>query len=251
MDWAREGHRLAISRVLALADLPSAAARSGDGWTAVRTGAASNDLNAVISEPGLVPPVALLGELRDWWDGVPASWLVESPSSRLTQALVVAGWSPERTGRWCGQSSGWFAHAPGEVSVDIVSGSGVDEWLDIADGCGWFEDERDRDVRRSLLQAASGDDRQRLWLARLDDRPVGMARGGRGDGVTEVVDVAVVESARRQGVGTALVAAVILWGGDTGVIAAPSPDGWRLFESLGFDNVPVVPDVCFYWSGVG
>ena len=34
-------------------------------------------------------------------------------------------------------------------------------------------------------------------------------------------------------------------GADT-VVAQPSPDGWRLLSSLGFVNVQVVPEVCFY-----
>jgi GNAT superfamily N-acetyltransferase len=64
--------------------------------------------------------------------------------------------------------------------------------------------------------------------------------------------VAVRDSARREAVGTALVSALLAWGAKHGaleVVAAPSPDGWRLFNTLGFENVPVTPDTCFYWTG--
>jgi hypothetical protein len=30
------------------------------------------------------------------------------------------------------------------------------------------------------------------------------------------------------------------------IVSAPSPDGWLLQRSLGFSNVPVVADTCFY-----
>lgn len=253
MGHAEAGHRLAIERAAALADRDGAAVRSGPGWLAVRSGAASNDLNAVISTPGFVPDSGLLEDLEGWWDDVPASWLVAEPHEALTQALVEAGWDPERTGRWCGRALDTDHPVAGVASIEAVGGDeDLECWLDVATECGWIEGDDERLVRRDLLRSAYADPREAIWLARLDGQPVGMARGWCSASDLEVVDVAVREAARRRGVGTALVSTVLTWGASRGaldVVAAPSPDGWRLFESLGFDNVPVVPDVCFHWSG--
>ena len=258
MGYARAGHRCAMERVLALAGLPTVATRTGAHGLAVRSGAGSNDLNAVVGRRGFVPDRASLDELRSWWDGAPASWLVDEPDEALTRALVDAGWIPERTGRWCGRSLGHGpdvadARVPHAMAIEAVaSANDLEQWLDVASDCGWVEDLEDRGVRRDLLRGAVGDPRQRTWLARLDDRPVGMARGWCSGRNVEVVDVAVRDTARRHGVGTALVSGVLVWGVEHGareVVAAPSPDGWRLFDALGFENVPVIPDACFYWAG--
>lgn len=258
MGYARAGHRCAMERVFALAGLPTVATRTGPHGLAVRSGASSNDLNAVVSKRGFVPDRAALEELRSWWNGAPASWLVDEPDEALTRALVNAGWIPDRTGRWCGRRLGHSPSLPDEsvpraVALEAIAGDDdLEQWLDVASDCGWIENLEDRVVRRDALRAAANDPRQATWLARLNDRPAGMARGWRSGPNVEVVDVAVRDSARRHGVGTALVSGVLVWGGKHGareVVAAPSPDGWRLFDALGFENVPVIHDACFYWTG--
>ena len=257
MGYARAGHRCAMERVVALAALPTVSTRTGPHWLAVRSGADSNDLNAVVSKRGFVPDHALLEGLRAWWNGAPASWLVEDPDEALTHVLINAGWTPERTGRFCGRRLG---HSPQEpnarvhrrAKLETVCDDNLEQWLDIATECGWITDLEDRLVRRKLLSAAAGDPRHEMWLARLGKRPVGMARGWWSGPTVEVVDVAVLDSARRCGVATSLVSGVVVWGAThraREVVAAPSPDGWRLFDALGFENVPVTHDACFYWTG--
>jgi GNAT superfamily N-acetyltransferase len=256
MDYARSGHRCAIERVLALAGLPGVSTRSGPYGLAVRSGTGSNDLNAVVGTRGFIPDSLLLTELQTWWSGAPASYVVEDPDEALTRALVDAGWIPERTGRWCGRpldGTGLEEREVAAVALEAVADDpGLEQWLDVAADCGWIDDLDGRAVRRDLLRGAADDPRQALWVASLGGRPVGMARGWRSGHVVEVVDVAVRRAARRRGVGTALVSGVLVWGARHGareVVAAPSPDGWRLFRALGFENVPVVPDVVFYWTG--
>jgi GNAT superfamily N-acetyltransferase len=260
VDYARLGHRCAMERVVALADLPAVSTRSGPRWLAVRTGAASNDLNAVVSTGGFVPDSVVLEELRSWWNGASASWLVDAPDEALTRVLRGAGWLAERTGRWCGRPLGrppyvLGASVPEGVALDrVTDDEDLEQWLDVACECGWIAGPEDRVLRRDLLRGAAGDPRQATWLARVDDRPAGMARGwcSEREPVVEVVDVAVSPSARRHGIGTALVSEVLAWAATRGaqqVVAAPSPDGWRLFDALGFQNVPVVPDVSLYWPG--
>lgn len=258
MGYAQAGSRCAVGRASALAGLAGVSTRSGAHWLAVRSGAASNELNAVVSTRGFVPDLALLEELRRWWSGAPASWLVEEPDDALTRVLINAGWRPEHTGRWCGRPLGPGPQVPDagvavDVALEVVTNDDdLEQWLDVAADCGWFEGLDDREVRRGLLRGSAGESRQAIWVARLEDQSVGMAQGWCSGPDVEVVDVAVRPLARRHGVGTALVSGVLVWGAAHGareVVAAPSPDGWRLFEALGFENVAVLRDVCFYWSG--
>ena len=260
MSYAVAGQRCAMDRVLTLASSATVSTRSGPHWLAVRSGASSNDLNAVLSKPGFVPDRALLNELRRWWDGALASWLVEEPNEALTRVLVNDGWTPERSGRWCGRLLHHGPHVraasgPKDMTVvRVATDDDLEQWLDVASACGWFEGRHDRMTRRDLMRGAAGDPLGASWLARLVDRPVGMVRGWVSGPYVEIVDVAVRHSAQRRGVGTALVSSVLAWGATKGareVVAAPSPDGWSLFDALAFTNVPVTPDVCFYWSGEG
>ena len=185
MDYARAGQRCAVERVLALADLPAVSTCVGPNAIAVRSGAGSNDLNAVVSTPGFVPDRAVLEKLRGWWNGVPASWLVEEPDEALTQVLLNAGWLPERTGRWCARPLGQGSHLPNASGSDgvalepVTADDDLEHWLDVASDCGWIEDPEDRGVRRELLRPAATDPRQAMWLARLDDRPEGMVQRAR------------------------------------------------------------------------
>ncbi len=203
---------------------------------------------------------ALLNELREMVGRALASWLVEEPNEALTHVLVNDGWTPERCGRWCGRLLHHGPHVraasgPKDMTVvRVATDDDLEQWLDVASACGWFEGRHDRMTRRDLMRGAAGDPLGASWLARLVDRPVGMVRGWVSGPYVEIVDVAVRHSAQRRGVGTALVSSVLAWGATKGareVVAAPSPDGWSLFDALAFTNVPVTPDVCFYWSGEG
>ena len=161
----------------------------------------------------------MLEKLRGWWNGVPASWLVEEPDEALTQVLLNAGWLPDRTGRWCLRPLDQSSHLPnanvsdGVALEPVTADDDLELWLDVASECGWIEDLDDRGVRRDLLRPAAADPRQAMWLARLDDRPEGMVRGwcSEREPVVEVVDVAVRAPVRRQGVGKALVSRVLAW----------------------------------------
>lgn len=252
MDIARAAHHCAIARAVGFAGYAPVSVQSGRGWLAARSGADSNDLNVVVSEAGFLPSATLVGELSRWFAGVPASWLVEWADESLTGVLCGAGWTPERTGRWCGRPLWPIRPSIGGVEIAMLGAdSGVDGWLDVAASCGWFGGHPDRGTRAELMSAMITDHRRGAWLASLQGHPVGMATGWCDGGAVELVDVAVREENRRRSVGTALVGRVVAWGAGRGaeeVVAAPSPDGWRLMRSLGFNNVGVVPDTCFYLS---
>lgn len=242
-DIAVDGHRLARARLRSVANLHSAKTRAGNGWFAVRSGVFSNDLNGVVADPGFMPDVELLVSLQEWFGAVPASWLAATPSSRGSGLLLDAGWTAERTGRWAGRKA-WRPEPSGDVRR-VTGRSDLEAWLAVAEECGWFEGSWQRRERRTLAAGLAWP----RWVAWRDGRPVGMATGFHADGLLEIVDVAVISSARRQGVGTALVAGVVAGSSASDrVIAAPSHDGWQLFRSLGFTNVPVIPDVCFYFE---
>lgn len=241
-DIAAHGERSAIGRLLALADRPGTEVRSGEGWVALRTGLASNDLNGVVSL-GAHVDASLVAELDDWWGELPACWLVPDPDPALTGMLESAGWRPERTGHWAGRV----------LDADLPSGDGAipmgdpADHLDVLQACGWFEP-GERSGRRRLLTPHP------LWhhvVVRRGTRAVGAASGFVGASL-EVVDLAVVADERRSGVGTALLGALAAWGRERGaehVVAAPSPDGARLLAAHGFVTAPVTPGVCSYRPG--
>ena len=240
MDVAALAERTVLGRLLCQADLPGTDVRGGDGWVAVRSGAAANDLNGVVSEGAEGIDAAVVADLVAWLDGVPSSWMTSRADPRLTALLLGAGAVPEHTGRWVGR----------ELPADVVLPEGVlplgdtDDHLDVAEACGLAEP-GDRAVRRAALRPHP------LFLhvvVRRGGRPVGMATGFAGPAL-EVVQVGVVPDHRRRGVGRSLVEALELAGRERGlteVVAAPSPEGARLFAALGFEEAPVTPDVCFY-----
>lgn len=229
MDVAALGHLAARER---LADLAACGeVRREAGYVAVRTGLDSNDLNGVVADAGFRPEPAVVAGLVGWFAGVPAQWLAAGPDPWLTAVLVAAGLTPERTGHWCGRAVGPHVPAPGVERVATVA-----EWSPVAQACGWGE--------RPAYDLAQ----RPHWVARRDGRAVGVASGWIGE-ACELVDVAVLPTARRTGVGTALVETVLAWAAASGareVVAAPSPDGWALLSGLGFEAAPVVPDVAFY-----
>lgn len=243
MEVAALAERTALGRLLSQADLPGTEVRGGDGWVALRSGVSSNDCNGVVSEGADGIDAGVVADLVAWLDGVPASWLTSRADPRLTRLLVDAGAVSERTGSWSGRELPADLALPGGV---LPLGDPVDH-LDVAEACG-LADPADRAVRRTGLRSHP------LFVhvvVRRGGRPVGMATGFAGTAL-EVVQVGVLPDHRRQGVATALVEALMVAGRERGlgaVVAAPTPEGGRLFASMGFEVAPVTPDVCFYLPG--
>ena len=257
----RAAHHAERCRLSELSRVEGAETRVGDGWWAVRTGLRSNDLNGVLSAPGHVPDATLLAETGSWFGPAPATWQLDASDERLAGAALRAGWQPERGARCAGRLLPLPASAsdrPVPVLDDIAlrlvdDEAGLADWLDVAQESGWF-DADERHGRASLARALSWS----RWVAYRDEEPVGMATGWRDGegagwrdgGIAELVDVAVLPTVQRRGVGTALVDAVAAWAATaTWLVAAPSPDGWALLATLGFDNVPALADTVAYWPG--
>jgi GNAT superfamily N-acetyltransferase len=239
-----------------LATAPAAEVLERNSVYAVRTGIASNAENGVVG--GAAPASAdAVRDVIAWFDEqrLPASWLVPEGDGRAATAetLEAAGCRSER--------SGWEMRAPlealtleptGGADVRTVRGeSDLEAWLDVAGACGWFESGHERgawkEVRLGL--AVGGSAPTRLYVAFGDDQPVGMASAFFGEEVALLTALAVLERERRRGVGRALAAARLREARDRGCTLAvldPSPDGAKLYESLGFETHRQPPDRWFY-----
>jgi predicted N-acetyltransferase YhbS len=75
-----------------------------------------------------------------------------------------------------------------------------------------------------------------LLLARLDGHPVGTAIAATDGTVLNVGGVAVVSSARHQGVGTEITAACLATAPDLPAVLSSSEDGHPLYQTLGFTD---------------
>lgn len=272
---AESAHRAAIARLMHYGSAPGCEVRHGDGWVAARTGAHSNDMNGVVSQVGAVISPATAAEVIRWFDRTPASWLVARPERRLTEVLIAAGARPERHGRWSGgplpdtisMTSGPIPMTSGvipafsraspkvtrrQVTVQrITAGDQLDTWLDLATACEWIDGSGDRNARRAVYAAVGvgGSGPLRHWLGLVDDEPVAFATSHLVGETADLCNLGVLRQWRRRGVGRALVTARLTdaaRSGATTVVSAPSPDGWELQRTLGFRNVPVIADTCFY-----
>lgn len=248
---ASAAHDAAEGRLTSYSTAAGVAVRRGIGWLAVRTGAASNDLNGVVSESGSEISLEVVHDLIAWFGSAPASWLVGRPDPQLTRRLTRAGARPERSGRWSGRlvSTTVPEH---QVPVEIVrvgSAEDLDRWLDLAADCGWISDAQDRQARRRLYQALGWEGALIHWLALDGDDPVGFASSYAHGPVLDLCNLGVLAARRRQGIGRAMVSTRIAAASQhttTLVVSAPSPEGWRLQRTLGFVSVPVIADRCFY-----
>jgi ribosomal protein S18 acetylase RimI-like enzyme len=264
----RAGDAAAALRLRRYARCPAAHSRNGDGWLAVATGAQSNDMNGVVSQAGAAVPDELIDELLAWFtgQGLPASWLVEGDEDdpALAATLVERGARSEDDGWWAGRQiddelfAALASDGDGDGGGDladvtitrVLTAADLDEWLGVAQRCGWLVDDRDRRARRRLHLSIGLDDGELVhWLARRDGRAVAMASAHVIGDVVDLCNLAVVDRERRQGIGRALAATRIRSAyeqGATTVVSALSPDGWKLYEPLGFRSVGVTPARWFY-----
>jgi GNAT superfamily N-acetyltransferase len=221
-----------------------------DGVYAVRTGVVSNTENGVASSGAV--DAETVRELIAWFyeRRLPASWLVaEGEACDATAATLDAeGCRAER--------SGWEMRAALDMldleheSADVHpvdSELQLETWLEVAGACGWFESEDERRAWRELQLGVA--EATRLYLALRDGRPVGMASVFFDDEIALLTAVAVLEPERRRGVGRALAIARLREArarGCTLAVLDPSPEGAKLYGSLGFDLHRQPEDRWFY-----
>jgi GNAT superfamily N-acetyltransferase len=211
--------------------------RDLDGAFAVRTGIASNSENGVVSSVPHLDPGAIR-ELLEWLDEVPSSWIALDPA--IGSSLRAAGCRPE--------TESWYMDArieqlarPTHGVERVTSADELDEWLSIVRDADWFDD----------VEPA-----RRLYTA-LGYEGLYLAEDGAGSAfflppVVLLNSVAVRPHAQRRGIGRSLALARLRDArerGCTRAILSPSPDGQKLYASLGFRTRPQPPGRWFYLPG--
>ena len=229
-----------------LATTPVAEVLVRDGVYCVATGIASNVENGVISDGDVATSRETAKEALGWLSGrVPASWLCAEGRHRAQTARVL-----EALGCRADTDS-WEMRAalPGlDLDRDVVVAdvriervtvtADLEAWLDVARACAWFETEVERSAWRRLHQASALDQPwSRLHVAYSGDRAVGIASSFQKGHTVLLSTVAVIPTARRRGIGRALAYTRLRdarANGATIAVLAPSPDGAKLYQALGF-----------------
>jgi len=251
--WASPGlaAQAGYLRHLGTASVADVAER--EGVYAVRTGIASNTENGVVSA-GVVSS-SLAAETISWLGEVPASWLCAEGAGREETAhvLVEAGCRPDN-GAWemRGTIGELVVDTPAGISIAAVSSRReLDAWLDVAGPCGWFESAAERRARQQLHAGLGYADAAPLrhYVAWRGNRPVGMASAFFCDGVVFLTALAVLDDEQRRGIGRSLALTRLHEARERGCATAvlgPSPDGAKLYGTLGFETYRQPSDRWFF-----
>ncbi len=232
--------------------------READGFHAVRTGVRSDGQNGATStrfDPAKAAD--LVAETIAWFreSKVPASWLCAETADALGSVLIAAGCKAE-TAAWEMRAQvaeldlGAAPHEAAEVRR-VLSERELGGWLAVAAECEWFDDERDKQTSCRLYAdlVFAENAPLRLYLALEHGLPVGMAVAFFTESIVLLDSVAVRPFARRRGVGRSLALTRLRDARDRGcdvATLAPSPDGAKLYEALGFERHPGPPNRWFY-----
>lgn len=123
-----------------------------------------------------------------------------------------------------------------DVAVVPISEPAVNEFLDVLEEGGLSAEL----ARRLISPSFARDPDVRLFVARLDGRPVGTSIAIRSRYASGVYNVGTLPGARRRGVGSALTWAAIeagrAWGYDT-IVLQSSAMGLSLYSAMGFRTV--------------
>ena len=229
-----------------------------DGLYAVRTGVASNGENGVLSTSWSRPSLAVARQLVAWFaeNGAPASWLCGEGALRSAWAgaLEAVGCRSER--------AGWEMRArldaldldawpiPEDVRVvPVRSEAELDDWLDVAGACGWFDTPEERAAIKLLNGELAFSPSHEFSVAWHADTAVGMASAFYTEELALLTSVAVLPAARRQGTARLLARNRVRAARERGcalAVLAPSPDGAALYRTLGFETHRQPPDRWFY-----
>jgi GNAT superfamily N-acetyltransferase len=229
----------------------------GDGIYSVRTGIASNSENGVVSSGnarvGRDHAEAVVRSFSE--RKVPASWLCAEGEGRAETAAVLesVGCQPERAAWEMRADVDYFdllVRADTRIEM-VASERELDAWLDVAGAGGWFETEHERhawqELQRELVLARPG--AIRLYLALHGERAVGMASAFYAEEMVLLTGVAVLDDSRRQGIGRSLAVTRLREARERGcrlAVLAPSPDGAKLYQALGFETHPQPVGRWFY-----
>ncbi len=131
------------------------------------------------------------------------------------------------------------------ITVVAISEPSLDEFIDVLEQGGVSAE-----VAHGLISSSfAADEEVRLFVGRLDGRPVGTSIAIRSRDASGVYNVGTLPSARRRGVGSALTWAAVeagrAWGCDT-IVLQSSVMGLSLYSDMGFRTV--APYVAFAGS---
>ncbi|MEU4623451.1 GNAT family N-acetyltransferase [Actinoplanes sp. NPDC023801] len=231
---------------------------TGDGF-AVSTGLDSNTENGAVigaSMPDSAELDTLLGWLRA--KAVPASVLVTgTPEAELTARLIAQGLHPERTGNNMGRLLPGFDTEAADPAVREWQILEVNDVPDLRRNQrvyaedGWWDEpgELDRRVETAARLGFGRGQPIRHWTACHQGVPVGAATSFQFDDGVWLVHCCVAKPWRRHGIGTALTRVRLAAATRRGAVRAvtfPSPDGYHLHHSIGFELAPIHPGRCFY-----
>lgn len=256
--WARAQFVAELELLRHLGGSPLSESGSGAvSW--VMTGVASNTHNGVThtrltektAEAEIVRTIERCRARR-----LPAIWFLDDGSTPtdLGPRLEAAGCRSERSAWVMGADLPDLPDARPlpDITVEEVTDRGqLDDWFDAAQQVTLDDDATSRDHRRRLYASLGlGADRPwRHWLATYRGRPVGTASALFTGDMVALDHIGVVPEHRHRGIGSALTLAPVIAARTQGLrhaVLGPSPDGQPLYEALGFELAPALPDRVYY-----
>jgi len=232
---------------------------AGDGF-AVSTGLDSNTENGAVIAPSVLDNSHELDALLVWLceRAVPASVLVTGPlEPEATARLIDRGLEAECTGNNMGRLLAGFAAdaaglpAPGWQISEVTDAQALRCNHRVYADDGWWDGPGELDHRVEIAaRLGFGPGRPiRHWTACHQGVSVGAASSFQFGDAVLLVHCCVATRWRRHGIGTALTRVRLAAAACQGAVRAvlfPSPDGYHLHHSLGFDVAPVRPNRWFY-----
>ncbi|GIE28424.1 hypothetical protein Ait01nite_014690 [Actinoplanes italicus] len=226
------------------------------GGFAVSTGLDSNTENGAVVTPSVLRSPHELDVLLDWLreKAVPASVLVTGPPDpEATARLIDRGLVPERTGNNMGRVLTGAENLPAsqwQIS-EVLDVPALRENQRVYADDGWWDEPGGLDDQVEVAaRLGFGPGRPiRHWTARHQGVAVGAATSFQFGDAVLLVHCCVAAPWRRRGIGAALTRVRLAAAAGRGAVQAvlfPSPDGYQLHHSLGFELAPVRPDRCFY-----
>ena len=243
-------------RGLAASGFPQISA--GEGF-AVSTGLASNTENGAVISPSVLDNPDELDVILVWLreKAVPASVIVTGPlDPKATVQLVDRGLEPEHTGNNMGRLlTGPDADIAGLLAgwqiIEVTDAQALRDNHRVYADDGWWDEPGELDHHVEIAaRLGFGPGRPiRHWTARHQGVLVGAATSFQFDDAVLLAHCCVAAPWRRRGIGTALTRVRLAAAVSQGAVQAvlfPSPDGYHLHHSLGFDLAPVHPNRWFY-----
>lgn len=234
----RQLHADAVTAYIATHLVRAHESGGGEGSSWFRTGAPSDELNAVLRLGGDLP--AEIERLRDLFGDIPASWHfwrdIDSPEipSLLTQSgLALFETEPLMLFTGAGESAHHDLEQHELARIEEVTDDvGLAQWAAL------WSDSTDTDALVAGLRQGLASTRYLVW--RDHGEVVGCAAVVTSPAGASIEHVVTRADHRGQGIGTALTRRALGLALDSGtdrVILTASPDGERIYERLGFVTV--------------